>query len=88
MQGDSMYPRFPEGTLFIVDPQQLASHRDFIVILTNDHQRPLFKQLLIDGPDYYIKSLNKDFKEVKKIIPNKNCKIIGVMVQARTEFKK
>ncbi len=88
MEGDSMYPRFPEGTLFIIEPAQQVSNRDFVVILPSNHSKPLFKQVLIDGSDYYIKSLNKDFKEIKKILLNENHKIIGVMVQARTEFKR
>lgn len=88
MEGDSMYPRFPEGTLFIIDPTQPVSNRDFVLILPLDQEKPLFKQILKDGPDYYIKSLNKDFKEIKKITLNEGYRIIGVMVQARVEFKK
>jgi SOS-response transcriptional repressor LexA len=88
MEGDSMYPRFPEGTLFIIEPEQPVNNRDFVVILPKDHSKPLFKQILIDGSDYYIKSLSKDFKEIKKISLNEDHKIIGVMIQARTEFKR
>lgn len=88
MEGDSMYPRFPEGTLFIIEPAQPIMNRDFVVILPKNHSKPLFKQVLIDGSDYYIKSLNKDFKEIKKVLLNDDHKIIGVMVQARTEFKR
>lgn len=88
MEGDSMYPRFPEGTLFIIEPEQKITNRDFILLLPNDSVTPLFKQILIDGSDYYIKSLSKDFKEIKKISLNVDHKIIGVMVQARMEYRK
>jgi len=83
-----MYPRFPEGTLFIIEPERSASNRDFVVILPKGQSKPFFKQILIDGADYYIKSLNKDFKEIKKIEIGNDNKIIGVMIQARMEFGK
>jgi SOS-response transcriptional repressor LexA len=87
MEGDSMYPRFPEGTLLIIDPKESIYHRAFVVLLSGKQSKPLFKQILINGSEYFIKSLHKDFKEIKKISLNSH-KIIGVMVQARTEFKK
>jgi SOS-response transcriptional repressor LexA len=87
MEGDSMYPRFPEGTVLIIEPKCTIGNRDFIIILPKDQAKPLFKQILIDGTDCYIKSLNKDFKEIKKISLD-NYRIIGVMIQARMEYRK
>ncbi|MFN3301255.1 MAG: helix-turn-helix domain-containing protein [Sediminibacterium sp.] len=86
MEGDSMSPRFPEGTLLLIDPNQQIHHRDFVLLLQIGLSRPIFKQILLDGPDYYIKSLNEDFKEVKKI-SLADYKLLGVMVQARMERK-
>jgi len=88
MEGDSMYPRFPEGTLFIIEPRQMPCNRDFVFIVCINQIKSLFKQILIDGADYYVKSLNKDFKEIKNIHLGVDYQIIGVMIQAKMEFKK
>jgi hypothetical protein len=86
MCGDSMYPRFPEGTLLIIEPIKELKNRDFIFVQSFESIQPLFKQVLIDGPDHYIKSLNDDFKEIKKIDFTKEYKILGIMIQARMGF--
>ncbi len=88
MEGDSMSPRFPEGTILIIDPEQKSQNRDFILMLLKGQNKPLFKQLLIDGDEQYIKSLNPDFAEIKKIAQKDGSKIIGVMIQAISNFKK
>lgn len=87
MEGDSMLPRFPEGTLFIIEPEQSVNNRDFVVILPKGQIKPVFKQILIDGSEYYLKSLSNDFKEIKRISLNKDHIILGVMIQAKMEFR-
>lgn len=88
VQGDSMSPQFPEGTLLIFEPNLCAHNRDFVLVLPRGQSKPLFKQMLIDGPDHYIKSLHFDFKEIKTIELGQDHVLLGVMVQARVEYRK
>ncbi len=87
MQGDSMEPRFPDGTLLIFDPKQFVENRDFVLVFFKDQKKLAFRQLLADGSDKYLKSLNHEFKEIKKLQSEANYKILGVVVQTRMDFK-
>jgi SOS-response transcriptional repressor LexA len=80
----TMTPMFPEGTLLIIDPNQSYSNKDFVLAHRKNHKQAEFKQLLIDGDNLYLKPLNPDFKSVQL---TKDCKILGVMVQARIDFR-
>lgn len=85
-QGDSMEPRFPVNSLLIFDPTHQAENRDFVLALLENQKRPIVRQLLIDGEDKYLKSLNPDFKEVKKVKDNDH-QILGVVTQVRMDLK-
>jgi SOS-response transcriptional repressor LexA len=85
LKDSTMYPMFPDGTLLIIEPNQASTHRDFVVAHLSNEPQAIFKQLLIDGKNYYLKSVNKDYPRYKL---GKNDKIIGVMLQARIDFRK
>ena len=84
IKDSTMMPRFPEGTVVIIDPLQSLTDRDFAAIHIQGNRQVTFKQLLIDGEDTYIKPLNPDFT-VTRI--EKPFTVLGVMVQARMDFK-
>lgn len=80
----TMEPRFPEGTVLIVDPNLKPTNLDFAIVHVEGHSLPNFKQVLIDGEQTILKSLNTDFKT---LLLEKPHKFFGVMVQARMSFK-
>ena len=83
VDSDAMEPRYPEGTIIIVDNQQKPKPKDFAIILLKDKKIPLFKQLTqVDG-ELYAKSLNSDYKPIRL---TKGCEIIGRVVQAKLIF--
>lgn len=82
----TMEPRFPEGTILLVDPDLTPNSLDFAIIHTEDQtQSPIFRQILIGGTDIMLKPLNSDFKTSSF---EKNHKFLGVMVQSRMDFRK
>lgn len=85
VKDSTMLPRFAEGTLLIIDPEVQPEDKDFVVVMLKGQKHPTFKQLLIDGDDSYLKPLNPDFNTVQM---DKESKLVGVMVQARMDFKK
>lgn len=85
LKDSTMYPMFPDGTLLIIDPKQPYSHRDFVIAAPKGHTQAIFKQLLIDGNRMFLKSVSSDFKTMNL---TKHCKILGVMLQARIDFRK
>ncbi|MDQ8039052.1 MAG: S24 family peptidase [Rickettsiella sp.] len=81
----TMEPRFPEGTVLIVDPNLKPNNLDFAIIHVEGHDLPNFKQILIDGGHTILKPLNSDFKT---LLLDKPHKFLGVMIQSRMDFKK
>ncbi len=84
LKDSTMYPMFPDGTLLIIDPTQEFQHRDFVIANLKGQTQGIFKQVLIEGKDKYLKSVNADYPPQKL---NKDDKIIGVMLQARIDFR-
>ncbi len=83
VDSDAMEPRYPEGTIIIVDNQLKPKAKDFAVILLKDKKIPVFKQLIqVDG-ELYAKSLNADYKSIRL---TNGSEIIGKVVQAKLIF--
>lgn len=60
VEGDSMEPEFPAGTIIIVEPDMEPRPGDFVIVRTEDNSAT-FKQLILDGADYYLKPLNSRY---------------------------
>ena len=82
----TMAPRFIEGMLLNVDPSQRVEDRDFAIIHLQDQKHAIFKQILHDGSDIYLKPLNPDFKTT--LMDKINGRLIGPVIQARNDFRK
>lgn len=72
--GDSMEPKFTEGSILIVEPDMEANPGDF-VIAKNGSDETTFKQLVKDGADWFLKPLNERYP----IKPLGDAVIIGVV---------
>lgn len=57
VRGDSMEPVFPDGSIVIADPERAANHNDYVIAKIGN-TAPMLKQLVIDGPQRYLKPLN------------------------------
>jgi SOS-response transcriptional repressor LexA len=57
VQGDSMEPRFPDGCIIIVEPDEDAMIGSFVIARQNGSEAT-FKQLIQDGGKRFLKPLN------------------------------
>ena len=80
VEGSAMDPVFPAGTLLIIDIESNANDRDFILAKLHNHGQAIFRQLLTDGEERYLRANNEEFKTLAM---GKSDKVVGVMVQAR-----
>lgn len=85
--GDSMTapngPSIPEGHLILVDPDVEPMNGSLVVAKLDDSQDVTFKKLVIDAGQKYLKPLNPAYP----IMPiNGNCRIVGVVTEARVKF--
>ena len=61
VKDDSMMPRYEPGTTVIVDPDHEAQHRSVVFFRWKKTGEVSCAQLLIDGPNRYLKPHNPDF---------------------------
>ncbi|MFW6342882.1 MAG: LexA family protein [Halothiobacillaceae bacterium] len=73
VQGDSMAPEFPDGTIIVVEPEMDWSPGDYVI--AKNGGEATFKQLVQDGPDLYLKPLNDRYP----IKPLGESVVIGVV---------
>ncbi|WP_414430826.1 helix-turn-helix domain-containing protein [Alcanivorax sp. IL3] len=85
--GDSMTAQsglsVPEGHLILVDPDMQADNGSLVVAKLDETQEVTFKQLVIDAGHKYLKPLNRDYKTIPI---NGNCRIVGVVKEAKLKF--
>lgn len=85
VRGSAMEPLFNEKTMLIIEPKRKPADRDYVVAAMKDRSCAMFKQVLFDGGDSYLKSINTEFKTLEMGI---NYDIIGTLIQARMDFYK
>lgn len=85
VKGDSMTSpsgglSIPEGMMILVDPEVAPTSGKLVVAKLEQENEATFKQYIADAGQHYLKPLNPQYR----MIPiNGNCKIIGVVVDAR-----
>ena len=57
VNGDSMEPKFPQGCIVIVEPEDQPEHGKFVIIRQNGDE-PTLKQYVVEGSVKYLKPLN------------------------------
>ena len=87
VKDSTMSPKFPEGTLLIVDPAVTPENGDFAMIELEPESDAMFKQVFFDSADIYLKPLNPDFKTIH-LTKNSTYRFLGVVVESRTTLKK
>lgn len=78
---DSMMPRYEPGATIIIDPDRIPEHRNIVVfkwILTGGVS---CAQLLIDGPNRYLKPHNPDYNSFLILDENPQIKFCGTARQ-------
>ncbi len=83
LEDNTMEPRFPAGTILIIEPNLQPTNNDFAAVNIKGQGKVQFKQVQFDGEELYLKALNPDF-ETKRV--TESYHFCGVMVQALAEY--
>jgi len=85
--GDSMASQtgvsIPEGHLILVDTTKTAKNGNLVIARLKDSEQILFKQLVIDAEQTYLKPLNSSYKMIEI---DSNCTIFGVVLEAKIKL--
>ena len=85
MHGDSMDPKFPEGTILIFEHNKEALNGDF-VLLQSPHNEVEVRQIFINGEKSYKKSLNPTSNDYSASLITNYFSCLGLLVQSRTNY--
>lgn len=84
VEGDSMTSpagqSVPEGHMILVDSGREAKNNNLVIAKLLNTNELTFKKLITEGPNKFLKGLNPTWPNIEI---NDNCKIIGVVVEAR-----
>lgn len=84
IKGSLVTSRFPENTILVFDRHLKPHDKDYVIIRLEGQQKPVLRQLLIDGDNYYFKPISPAFGG---IILSNNHEFIGVMVQTLMNYR-
>lgn len=81
LKDKSMYPRFDENTIIIINTERQPQHKDFVIIYIKSQDDILFRQLLIENGTPCLYSMNTTL--YNSYSPKTDDVIIGTMEEAR-----
>ena len=81
VKDDSMMPRYEPGATIIVDPDHKPKHRNVVVFRWKKTSDVSCAQLLIDGPNKYLKPHNPDYDTLLLNEKTPQVKICGTARQ-------
>lgn len=84
-EGTSMFPVFPEGALLTFDMEKQPYDGSYVLVLLKELDKVVFKQLLIDEPYRYIKSVCQNIKDTPQSIRIED-KVLATLVQTQTDY--
>ncbi|HLP99181.1 MAG TPA: S24 family peptidase [Sideroxyarcus sp.] len=79
VQGDLMEPKFPDGAIIIVEPEEEAKNGSFVIVRQNGSDAT-FKQLVYDGSQAYLKPLNQRYLTMPMQPDTVICGVVKQMV--------
>lgn len=81
----SMEPVFPEKSVLVFNPEKEPYDGSYVLLWLESLKKSMFKELLIDEPDYFVRSINPNFSENLKKLDKKD-KIIATLVQTQLKY--
>lgn len=72
---------FRKNSTLIFDPEKKPYNRAYVLVKFHDHDTPSLKQLIIDEPNFYLKSVNEELASEKMTFLTKKEKILATLIQ-------
>ena len=86
MNDTSMSPYFDKGCLLIIEPKNIFSNADFVLVHNQKNNTIIFRQILQEGQDFYLKALNHDSPGFQAQLFSKEDRLMGVLIETRQIF--
>ena len=87
MNDHSMEPLFTKGTILIFDPNKKVIDRSYVLVKLAGKDMPIFRQILVDVDEQYLKPLNPDTSIYKMRLVRPDDAIIAPLFESRNNFE-
>jgi transcriptional regulator with XRE-family HTH domain len=84
--GGGLMPFFKENSILVFDPHKEPYDRSFVLVKMKEHDKPILKQLVIDGTAQYIKSISSELTPEKAQPLRAKDNILATLVQSLSNF--
>lgn len=85
INSDSLAPAFQNNSTVIVDPDLKPVEGDYVLcILGGADEAPVFRQIFIDGKNFYFRPINPGFGEMRH---HEKYLIVGVIIKTIESFR-
>lgn len=86
INSDALAPAFQSNSIVIIDPNLKPVEGDYVLcsLGSNEEDVPVFRQIFMDGGDFYFKPVNPGFGEMKHY---ENYKIFGVIIKSIESYR-
>lgn len=88
LKDSSMSPIFSKDTVIIIAPDREIIDRCYVIVKLMNYPEVIFRQIVIDARQQYLKAHNPDLLQFKMIQLTQQDQICGVLVEARRVFDK
>jgi len=86
IKDSAMEPLFPITTTVIFDPNKTTNDRNYIAVKLSHYDEVIFRQLLIDAGDKFIKPLSPDLEQFRMHLLKESDIICGILVEAKLKY--
>ena len=83
MDGNSMEPRFPDGTILIFNKMKKIKTASFGLFYIHSINKIVFRQIFIKGKNIYIKCLNSKLTSSNLTPLNSDDKYLALLIQSK-----
>lgn len=80
VDGESMEPKYQHGDIIYVDPDAPVAHGKDVIVMLPGRNEVMFRALLIEGDQRFVKSLNPNWPGPKIFPLGADARIIGVVI--------
>lgn len=86
VKDSSMTPLFPPDTQVIFDPEKPVKDRCYVLVQLENLEEPVFRQIILDAGDKFLKPLSPDLEHFRMHMVEKNDIICGTLVEAKKQY--
>lgn len=81
---EALAPAFQNNSIVIIDPDLNPKEGDYVLCRLEKDDKPVFRQIFIDGSKCFFKPINPDFGEIRYC---KHFDIIGVVIKSIETYR-